>query len=116
MGFRLMPLLALILAGGPASLPADTHPRIWLTPAALTALRAKARAGDDDWRAVKASADRLLTVRMPRFTVIAATNANPLQLTTAEPIPWSGSTPVFIAGATGAWTPLNTSGDRPRPI
>ena len=116
MGLRVMSLLALILAGGPASLPADTHPRIWLTSAALTALRAKARAGDDDWRAVKASADRLLATRMPHFTVMAATNTNPLQLTMAEPIPWSGSTPVFIGGATGAWTPLNTSGDRPRAI
>src|SRR5262245_38456038 len=116
MGLRVMPLLALILAGGPASLATDTHPRIWLTSAALTTLRAKARAGDDDWRAVQASADRLLATRMPRFTVLSATNTNPLQLTIAEPIPWSGSTPVFIGGATGAWTPINTSGDRPRAI
>jgi hypothetical protein len=117
MDVRVVPLLAVILAGGGSASPvAETHPRIWLTPATLTALRAKARAGDEDWRAVKASADRLLATPMPRFTVIAAANTNPLQITIAEPIPWSGSTPVFIAGATGAWAPVNTSGDRPRAL
>ena len=48
-----------------------------------------------------------LTRRMPRFTVTAATNSNPVRFTLAEPVPWSGSTPVFIGGATGAWSAVN---------
>ena len=82
---------------------ADTHPRIWLTPTVLSALRAKAKSGDPDWPHVRAYADQLLTRQMPRFTVTAATNSDPVQFTIAEPVPWSGSASVFIGGATGAW-------------
>src|SRR5262245_56188170 len=105
---HVMPLFALVLAGTSAPPAAESHPRIWLTSATLAALRVKARSGDEDWRAVKAAADRLAMAQMPRFTVTAATNTNPVQLTIAETVPWAGSTPLFIAGAAGAWTPLNT--------
>ena len=94
---------------------ADTHPRIWLTPTVLSALRAKAGSGDPDWAHVRAYADKLLTRQMPRFTVTAATNSDPVQFTIAEPVPWSGSTSVFIGGATGAWAAVNATGDRPSP-
>ena len=106
-----------LLAIGRADPPhADTHPRIWLTPRLISELRAKARSGDPDWLRVKASADDLLTRRMPRFTVTGATNSNPVQITIAEPVGWSGSTRVFIGGATGAWAAINATGDRPAPI
>ena len=106
-------LIALVAMGASPPSHAETHPRIWLTPAALSALRAKAASGDDDWQQVKATADRLASRRMPRFTVTAATNANPVRFTILESVPWLGSAPIFIAGATGAWTAVNTSGDRP---
>lgn len=93
-----------------------TAPRIWLTPAVLAAVRAKADAGDRDWQRLKTRADELLTRRMPRFTVTGATNGNPVTFTIAEEVPWSDTTPVFIAGATGAWSAVNAKGDRPRPI
>ena len=101
---------------GPEPLRSNGHPRIWLTPPVLSALRAKAGAGDDDWQRLEKIADGLLARRMPRFTVTSATNSNPVQLTMAEPVPWSGATPVFIAGATGAWAAMNARGDRPSPI
>jgi hypothetical protein len=109
-------VLALLAMRGSDALWADARPRIWLTPAALSALRAKAESGDGGWLRVKADADRLLSRSMPRFTVTAATNAAPVQFTIDETVPWSGSTPVFIAGATGAWSAVNAAGDRPRAI
>jgi hypothetical protein len=112
-----LPLLILLLALT-RSEPffANSHPRIWLTPTVLSGLRAKAAGGDPDWMRVKANADQLLTQPTPRFTVTAATNANPVQFTIAESVPWSDSTPVFIAGGTGAWAAVNATGDRPTPI
>lgn len=94
--------------------PAST--RIWLTPAVLAAVRAKADAGDRDWQRLKASADEMLTRRMPRFTVTDATNSNPVRFTIAEDVPWSSATPVFIAGATGPWAAVNAKSDRLSPI
>ncbi|HEY7057265.1 MAG TPA: hypothetical protein VH458_12105 [Vicinamibacterales bacterium] len=109
-------LIGLLTIGGSAPVPADSHPRIWLTPTLLSTLRAKAGSGDADWLRVKASADQLLSQQTPRFTVTAATNANPVQFTIAETVPWSGSTPVFIGGGTGAWAAVNATGDRPTPV
>ncbi len=109
-------LAGLVLTTDATPLHGERHPRIWLTPPVLSALRAKAGSGDPDWLRVKASADQLLARRMPRFTVTAATNSNPVQFTIIEPVPWSRSTPVFIGGATRAWAPVNASGDRPSPI
>ena len=109
-------LLSVVLVAGWAPVDSKKHPRIWLTPTTLSALRAKAGSGHPDWLRVKAYADELLTRRMPRFTVTAATNSNAVRFTLAEPIPWSGSTPVFISGATGAWSAVNSRGDRPSPI
>ena len=74
-------LLGLFLISGSQALSADTHPRIWLTPTLLSALRTKAESGDPDWQRVRAAADRALTRKMPRFTVTAATNSNPVQVT-----------------------------------
>jgi hypothetical protein len=111
-------LLGLVLTTGPELLRADRHPhpRIWLTPTVLSGLRAKAGLADLDWRRLKAYADELLARQMPRFTVTSATNSRPVQFTIAERVPWSGSTPVFIAGATAAWAPVNAAGDRPVPV
>jgi hypothetical protein len=109
-------LIGLLVMSSSEPLCADTHPRIWLTPALLSTLRAKAGSGDPDWLNLKARADQLVTRQMPRFTVTAATNSDPVQFTIAEPVPWSGSTAVFIGGATGAWTAVNETGDRPSPI
>jgi hypothetical protein len=109
-------LLGLILRPDSEPLHSDGHPRIWLTPAVLSTLRSKAASGDRDWLEVKAYADELLTRRMPRFTVTAATNSNPVQFTIAEPVPWPEATPVFIGGGTGAWAAVNANGGRPRPI
>lgn len=109
-------LLGALLASHPAPPASNSHPRIWLTPARLSALRTKAASGDADWRRLVSQADRLLTRRMPRFTLTSATNSNPVQFTIAEAVPWSGSTPLFIAGASGAWAGVNTAGDRPSPI
>jgi hypothetical protein len=111
-----MVLLGLVLMTDSEARHSSTPPRIWLTPAVLSSVRAKAESGDRDWLRLKDYADQLLTRRMPRFTVVAATNTDPLQFTLAEPVPWSGSTPVFIAGATGAWAAVNAKGDRPSPI
>jgi hypothetical protein len=116
MKLRIAILLGLVLMTNAQPLRADRYPRIWLTSAWLSALRAKAAAGDLDWLRVKADADQLLTRRMPRFTVTAATNSNPVQFTIAEPVPWSGSTAIFIGGAAGAWAAVNATGDRPSPI
>lgn len=100
----------------PAAQPSAPPPRIWLTAPVLSAVKAKAAAGDRDWLAVKATADRLLTQRAPRFTVVAATNTDPVQFTIEEPIPWTGATPIFIGGGTGPWAAVNSSGgDRPNP-
>jgi hypothetical protein len=109
-------LVGLALMPTSEPLGSARHPRIWLTPSSLAALRAKAGSGDLDWLRVKADADELLTRQMPRFTVTAATNSHPVQFTTVEPVPWSDSTPVFIGGATGAWATANATGDRPKPI
>lgn len=109
-------LLATLAVAGPVPRHGGPHPRILLTPTLLSTLRAKARSGDADWLHIKASADKLLTRPMPHFTVTAATNSSPVQVTIAEPLPWSGSTPLFIGGATGAWAPVNASGDRPTPV
>jgi hypothetical protein len=109
-------LLGLLLVTDSEPLHSDTHPRIWLTPTLRSVLRAKVDSGDLDWLLVKASADQLLTRRMPRFTVTAATNSNPVRFTLAEPVPWPGSTSVFIGGATGPWAAVNATGDRPSPI
>ena len=84
-------LFGLLVISSSEPLSADTHPRIWLTPALLSTLRAKAGSGDPDWLHVKEHADQLLTRQMPRFTVTAATNSDPVQFTIAEPVPWSGS-------------------------
>lgn len=113
MKLHIVALLGLIVMAPPERVYSNEHPRIWLTPTLLSALRAKAAAGDADWLRIKADADSLLSRRMPRFTVTAATRTNPVRLTLAEEIRWSGSTAVFIAGATGAWAALNTVGDRP---
>ena len=94
----------------------DHHPRIWLKPTVLSALRAKAGSGDRDWLKLKAEADGFLNRRMPRFTVVAASNSNPVAFTLADPVPWTGSTPMFIAGGTGRWSVVNTAGDRPRAV
>jgi hypothetical protein len=109
-------LLVLLMSGDRQVVYAQTHPRIWLTPTLLSALRTKAESGDVDWLQVKASADQLLTRQMPRFTVTAATNSDPVRFTIAEAVPWSGSTSVFIGGATGGWAAVNATGDRPSPI
>ena len=120
MARALKALVALMLgiALMPASEPLRTsaHPRIWLTPEVLSGLRAKAASNDPDWLRVKAQADELLSRPMPRFTVTAATNSSPVRLTIAETVPWTGSTPVFIAGGTRAWAGLDTTGDRPSAI
>lgn len=50
------------------------QPRIWLTPAVLSVLQAKAAANDADWLAVKASADTLLTYTVPAFQVSGGPN------------------------------------------
>jgi hypothetical protein len=109
-------LLGLLLITDSEPLHSDRDPRIWLTPTRLSALRAKAGSGDPDWLRLKAFADELLIRRLPCFTVTAATNSYPVQFTIAEPVPWSGSTSVFIGGATGAWAAVNAAGDRPSPI
>jgi hypothetical protein len=110
-------LLGLVLLPASGPIAVDRHPRIWLTPDVLASLRAKAQSGDADWQQLKAQADRLLTQRTPRFTVTAVSNSNPVRLTIAEGVPWSGSTFVFIAGASGPWAAVNASGgDRPIPI
>jgi hypothetical protein len=109
-------LLGILLLPDSEPIPQEGHPRIWLTPTVWSALRAKAASGDPDWLQVKADADRLLSRCMPRFTVTAATNSNPVQFTIAEPVPWPASTPVFIGGATGAWAAVNAAGDRPSPV
>ena len=108
-------LTGLVSASGPAP-GGRARPRIWLTADLRSALSAKVASNDADWRRLKASADRLLEEPTPHFTVTAATNANPVQFTMAEPISWPSTTSVFIAGATGPWAAVNTSGDRPRPI
>jgi hypothetical protein len=98
----------------PHAAPAAIHPRLWLTPALLSAVRAKAASGDRDWTSVKAEADRLVATRMPHFSVTAATNTNPVEFTLKESIPWRDSVPVFIGGGAGAWAGVNsTGGDRP---
>ncbi|HKF66367.1 MAG TPA: hypothetical protein VKB36_07560 [Vicinamibacterales bacterium] len=109
-------VLAALLAIAASTANAAAHPRIWLTPGLLSALHAKASSRDPDWLRVKAEADRLLAHPMPHFTVIGATNASPVQFTLAEPVPWSGSTPLFIGGATGAWAAVNARGDHPAPV
>jgi hypothetical protein len=114
---QLIVLLGLLLTcGGSAPAKPRPHPRIWLTPALLSDLRSRAAASDRHWLRVKAQADALLTCRMPGFTVTAAANTNPVRFTIAEAVPWSGETPVFIGGATGAWAAVNASGDRPSPV
>jgi hypothetical protein len=109
-------LLGLLLIPDTRPLLSDRRPRIWLTPAVLSSLRAKAASGDADWLRLKARADELLSRRMPRFTVNAVSNTNPARFDLAEPVTWPASTPVFIAGATGAWAAVNTAGDRPEPL
>lgn len=113
MRLAIVVLASVVLVAGWAPLDSKKHPRIWLTPTTLSALRAKAESGNPEWLRVKAYADELLTRRMPRFTVTAASNSNPVRFTLAEALPWSGSTAVFIAGATGGWSAVNSQGDRP---
>ena len=49
--FQLTSVITTILAS--ANQPAGGHPKIWLTPALLTKLKAKAAANDPDWVATK---------------------------------------------------------------
>jgi Right handed beta helix region len=103
-----------LIAGGARPLQADAHPRIWLTPDSLVTLRAKAARHDPDWEQLKSAADELLGTASPRFTVTAATNSNPVQITLAEAIPWPAKVQIFVGGGTGAWAALNGGpGERP---
>lgn len=53
--------------GPPDYLPNGAHPRIFLTPTVLSALKAKVATNDQDWLEVKASADALLKYNVPVY-------------------------------------------------
>ncbi len=92
----------------PFPIPPGTHPGIWLDPITLSLLNSKKNSNDSDYLAVKASADSLLSTSMPSFTIVSATNANPVVFTMTEDVPWaSGTFQVFIGGGTGNWSGIN---------
>jgi len=103
----LFSILSVAAQGGQTVTP---HPRIWLTTQMIADMKAKIAASDPDWVAIKASADEILSLRIPKLTIVSATNANPVLFTTAEPLPWHGTaTRVYLAGGTGAWLRVNNN-------
>jgi hypothetical protein len=87
----------------------NPHPRLLLDPAELAVIKQKAAANDPDWLSVKAKADSLSKQPILTLTISGATNSNPVQFTTVETIPWTGSpTVLYMGGGTGAWTGVNT--------
>ena len=85
-----------------------SHPRLWLGSQMVADIAAKRAASDPDWVAVKASADAIVQQAVPKVTIIAASNTNPVQFTSAENLPWTGTArTVYLAGASGAWTAVN---------
>jgi hypothetical protein len=97
-----------VAAGGTQTV--TPHPRIWLTSQMISDMKAKKAAADPDWVAIKVSADDILSRRIPKLTIISATNANPVVFKTTESLPWHGTAPrVYLAGATGAWLPINNN-------
>src|SRR5262249_44538993 len=85
-------------------------PRIWLTTQLLSDISQKRDANDPDWLAVKSAADAYLTQRVPRVTIVAATSTNPVEFTSSENLPWSGTvTSVYLKGASGAWAGVNNN-------
>jgi hypothetical protein len=85
-----------------------SHPRLWLSPQMVADIAAKRAASDPDWLSVKASADGFLQQAVPKVTITGASNTNPVQFTSAENLPWTGTArTVYLAGASGAWTAVN---------
>src|SRR2546430_7918088 len=68
----------------------NPHPRIWLTSQMLSDLSSKKANSDPDWIAIKSAADDMVSRKLPKLTIVNATNGNPVQFTTAEPLPWNG--------------------------
>jgi len=105
MAFAFLSILAVAARGSQTVAP---HPRIWLTSLMISDMQAKKAVADSDWVAIKAAADGILSRRIPKLTIVSATNANPVVFTTTESLPWHGTaTRVYLAGATGAWLPVN---------
>ena len=103
-------LLAILPAGVSVAQTVSFHPRIWLTSQMISDMKAKRAAADPDWIAIKASADDILSRRIPKLTIVSATNANPVVFKAAESLPWHGeATRVYLAGATGAWRLINNN-------
>src|ERR1051325_1716805 len=103
-------VIVLILAatGGPRAQNLNPHPRIWLTSQMLADITAKRDSSDPDWMAIKSETDSLLSRSVPRVTIVGATNTNPVQFTTKEPVPWSNTVnPLYVSGGTGAWAGAN---------
>jgi len=94
----------------PASTGLGAHPRIWLSAQMLSELQSKISANDPTWPAVKSAADGWKNQLVPRVHIVSATNTNPVQFTTADPIPWYADTvtDLNMGGATGAWAAINT--------
>jgi hypothetical protein len=91
----------------PTSGVAGTHPVLEMTPALVASMQAKVAANDADWLATKSAADSLAATTMPSFTFTAATNANPVEFTIAETVPWSSIFPVYLMGGSGNWAGVN---------
>jgi hypothetical protein len=102
--------LAILPVAARAAQTVGPHPRIWLTSQMIADMGAKRAAADPDWIAIKASADDILSRRIPKVTIVSATNANPVVFTTAESLPWHGdATRVYLAGATREWMRINNN-------
>jgi len=87
--------------------PPGTHPFIWLDNATRTLVTTKKNISDSDWLANVAIGANYLAESSPQFTIASALAANPVQITLVEDVPWSGTFPVYIAGASGAWAGIN---------
>jgi hypothetical protein len=105
--------LALVIAAtsGTRAQSINSHPRIWLTGEMLATLAAKRDAGDPDYLQVKALADTALTLAVPRVSIVAASNSNPVVFTTSAPVPWTGTlaASLYLKGATGSWAAIQNN-------
>ena len=75
----------------------NPHPRLWLTPQVLSDIAAKQRSNDADWKVIKSNADGILKLKVPRVTIVRATNTNPVQFTSMETLPWDAGMVTFSA-------------------
>jgi hypothetical protein len=93
------------------------HPRIWITPSLLSDMQNLRQVNDPLWTNFKAQADTYKGKSVFKYTIISATNANPVVFTTKETVYCSGDS-IFFAGFvdtpgfSNGWSTLNTLNTR----